>query len=108
MAYAKGMLSGLAAIFSVLILPGLIHALWNVSQEKATGIGVIRGGLGEALYSPLFWVEVLCLFAFFLATGRLSSKILRILLFWAPALIITTFGLAFVALLTFLFLRFKA
>jgi hypothetical protein len=107
MAYAKGVLSGVAAMFAVLILPGLIHTLWDISREKATGLAFVRGGLVEALSSPLFWVEVFCLLALFLATGRLSSRPLRVLLFWAPTLIITTLG-SIIALFTFLYLRFRS
>lgn len=105
MAYAKGVLAGVAAIFAVLLLPGLVRAFWGISREKATGLAVVSAGLYEALLSPLFWVEVLCIFALFLASGRLGSKTLRVLLFWVPALMITTLGFAVIALLTFVLLR---
>ena len=77
-------------------------------MRKATGFAAIGAGFFEAFLSPLFWVEVLCIFALFLATSRLSRKTLRVVLFWAPALMITTLGFAFIALLTFVFLHYRS
>ena len=86
MAYAKGALAGIAAIFATLLLPGLIHAFSGISREKATGLAAVAGGLSEAFLSPLFWIGAFFVFALFLATSRLDSKALRVLFFWAPAL----------------------
>jgi hypothetical protein len=110
MSYAKGVLAGVAAIFGVLLVPLLINVFWGISNEKATGLAVVAGGLHEAFRSPLFWVETLCVFALFFAAGRVGSKALRVLLFWAPAITITTLGCAITALLTLvvLFLRHRS
>jgi hypothetical protein len=105
--YAKGLLAGVAAVFGVLFVPALVHFFWGMSIEKATGLAVVTSGFVEAFLSPLFWVEAFCVFALFLATSRLGSKALRVLLFWAPAFMITTLGCAVIGLLTFVSLRFK-
>ncbi len=110
MAYAKGVLAGVAAIFGVLLVPVLIRVFWSISNEKATGLAFVTSGFREALLSPLFWVEVFCVFALFFVASRLGSKALRVLLFWIPAITITTLGCAVIALLTLvvLFLRHRS
>ncbi len=105
MGYAKGVLAGAAAIFGVLLVPGLIRV--GMSHEKATGLAVLTGGLLEAFRSPLFWVVVFSVFALFFVAGRLGSKALRVLSFWVPAITITTLGCAVVGLLAFVFFRFR-
>ena len=104
MAYAKGMLSAAAAILGVLLVPPLIRFFGG--PEKATGFAFVKAGLLEALLSPLFWIEIFCVFTLFLVTSRLGSKALRVLLFWIPAITITTIGCAVIGLWTFIFLRF--
>ena len=106
-AYARGVLAGVTAIFAILLVPGLVRALWGTIHEKATGLALVSGGFFEAFLSPLFWVEVFCVFALFLATSRLGSKALRVLLFWAPALMIKTLGCAVIGLLAFVSLRLR-
>jgi hypothetical protein len=69
-------------------------------------LALVTSGLVEALLSPLFWVEGFCVFALFLVASRLGSEALRVLLFWAPAITITTLGGAVIGLLTFVSLRF--
>jgi len=63
-AYVRGALSGVAAIFVALLGPGLLAALRDVSNEKATGLAAIAGGLLESLLSPLFWIVAVSFFAF--------------------------------------------
>ena len=97
----RNVLSGLAAIFVALLGPGLILALRGMNDSKATGIGVVGGALLESLISPLFWILALGFFALFFAASRLSSKPLRILLFWTPVTAISIFGLGLFSLFTF-------
>ena len=106
-AYVRGALSGVAAIFVALLGPGLLAALRDVSNEKATGLAAIAGGLLESLLSPLFWIVAVSFFALFFAASRLSSKPLRILLFWTPALAISTLGFGLFVLFTYAWIHFK-
>jgi hypothetical protein len=105
MAYMKGLLAGLAAVFGVLFAPTLIRFLFLTGGEKATGFAIVLNGFVEALMSPLFWIEVFSVFALFFVAGRLGNKALRVLLFWVPTIAITTLGCAIIWLLTFVFLR---
>jgi hypothetical protein len=105
MAYVKGMLFGTAAILAVLFVPTLMRFFGE--PEKATGHAFVKAGFLEALLSPLFWIEVFCVLALFLVTSRLGSKALRVVLFWIPAIAITTLGCAVIGLFTFVFLHFR-
>ncbi|HXJ85324.1 MAG TPA: hypothetical protein VMS18_00775 [Candidatus Binatia bacterium] len=100
-------LSVLAAICVGLLGPGLIFALQGINNSKATGIGVVAGGLMESLFSPLFWILAIASFALFFAASRLSSKPLRILLFWTPVTAISILGLGFFSLITFVWIHFR-
>ena len=107
MAYLRGLLSGVAAIFVALVGPGLLHAFRAIGQQKATGLGVVWGGFLESLLSPQFWVLAILFFSLFFAASRLSSKALRVVLFWTPTVVFSTLGFGFVALLTYLWLHFR-
>jgi hypothetical protein len=106
MTYAKSLLAGVAAIFGVFVT-ALIRFSWGIASEKATGLALVTGALVKALLSPLFWVEAVCVFALLFVAGWLGSKGLRVLLFWIPAIAITTLGCAVIGVLTFVFLRFR-
>ena len=105
MAYFKGFLSFIAALFLAEFVP------WpwfrGISQEKATGLAAVAGGFAESLFSPLFWVVVILFFGLFFAAGRLGNKILRILLFWLPTITLSTLTLTMLALFVFVFIRFR-
>ena len=105
MAYVKGLLAALAAVFGVLFVPTLIRFLFLTGREKATGFAIVLNGLVETLTSPLFWIEAFFLFGLFFVAGRLRNKARRVLLFWVPTIAITTNGCAIIWLLTFVFLR---
>lgn len=87
----RGILSAVAAIF-IALASGLAFALRGISNSKATGMAALAGGLLESLFSPWFWILALALFALFFAASRLTSKPLRILLFWTPATVVDTRG----------------
>jgi hypothetical protein len=107
MAYLRGILSGLAAIFVALLGPGLIVALSQISREKATGLAVFGGdALLESVSSPLFWVIAGVFFALFFTASRLKSEQLRILLFWIPTTGISVFGIGFFVLDTYFWIHF--
>src|SRR6266566_3418567 len=105
MDYVKGILSGLAAIILAECVPGPWSAFRGISQEKATGLATIAGGLAESAFSPLFWILAALFFALFFAASRLSNKVLRAFLFWIPTLTVSVLCIAIVALITYLFIR---
>jgi hypothetical protein len=103
--YAKAALSSVAGVVAALLGPGLLYAFWETSQQKATGIGVVI--VWESLMSPRFWILAILLSCLFFAASRLSSKALRVLLFWTPTLVVLTLGFGYVALLTYLLMHFR-
>jgi hypothetical protein len=107
MAILRGMLSALARVFIGLLGPGLFFALRGINNSKATGLAAVVGGLLESVFSPLFWILGVLFFALFFAASRLSSKPLRILLFWTPVTAISILGLGIFSLFTFLWLHFR-
>jgi hypothetical protein len=97
--YLRIALSGFAAIFVGMVGTG--QFLEGISEQKATGLGAVSGGLLATIFSPVFWILAVSCLALFLAACRLTSRALRILLFWAPTLVICTLGFGFIALLTY-------
>ena len=63
MVYAKGILSGLAALFLAELVPGSWSIFRGMSTEKATGLAAVAGGLVESIFSPLFWILAALFFA---------------------------------------------
>jgi len=105
--YLRGVLCAVAAIFVALLGPGLLGAFRALGQQKATGLGAVAGGLLESLLSPQFWILAILFFCLFFAASRLSSKTLRVVLFWTPTVVFSTLGFGFVALVTYLWLHFR-
>jgi hypothetical protein len=105
--YFKGVLSGVTALFLTLSVPGLVHAFRGISQEKATGVAVVWGGLIEAAFSLRFWAIAVALFALFFAAGRLNSKTLRVLLFWIPTVFVSVLTVGVMGLITYLYVRVR-
>ena len=103
----RAALSAVAAIVAALLGPGLVAAFRGINSSKATGVAAVIGGCLEGLVSPLFWILALSLFALFFSASRLSSKPLRILLFWTPATIISTLGLGIFSLFTYLWIHVR-
>ena len=100
----RGVLSAVAAVFVALLGPGLVFAL---RVTKATGLAAVAGGCLEGLFSPLFWILAVSFFALFFAASRLSSKPLRILLFWTPVTAISMLGLGIFSLFTFAWIHVR-
>jgi len=107
MAILRGTLSAVAAVFLGLLGPGLFFAFRGIGYSKATGLAAVVGGFLESFFSPLFWILAVLFFAVFFAASRLSSKPLRILLFWTPVTAITILGLGILSLFTFLWLHVR-
>ena len=103
----RGILSAVAAIFAALLGPGLVSALWGINSSKATGLAAVAAGFLESLFSPLFWILAVSFFALFFAASRLSSRPLRILLFWTPVTAISILGLGILSLFAFAWIHFR-
>jgi hypothetical protein len=85
MTYVKLLLSGLSALF----LSGFVLKV----NATATGLAAVVGYSIERVRSSVFWLLAILFFAMFFATGRLSSTVYRVVLFWFPAIGISMFGL---------------
>jgi hypothetical protein len=107
MDYVKGILSGLAAIFLAESVPGPWSIFRGISEQKATGLGAVAGGLTRSAISPFFWALALLFFVLFFVASRLGNTILRAFLFWIPTLTVSALGMAIVALCTYVFIHFR-
>lgn len=103
----RAALSTVAATVVALLGSGLVVAFRGVNNSKATGFAAVVGGCLEGLVSPLFWILALSLFALFFSASQLSSKPLRILLFWTPATVISTLGSGIFSLFTYLWIHVR-
>jgi hypothetical protein len=106
MNYVKGILSGLAAMVLAQCV-GPWSMFKGISEQKATGLGAVAGGLMWGAFSPLFWALALLFFALFFAASRLRNKILRVFLFWIPTLTVSVLVLAIAALFTYVSIHFR-
>jgi hypothetical protein len=90
--YIKIALSSLAAMILAMFVPMFWTTLRYISQEKATGLAAVAGGLVENLLSGLFLILFLSFLAIFFLTGRLERRTLRILFFWVPTITVCVFA----------------
>jgi hypothetical protein len=102
MAYVKGILSTLAAIF----IAEIAFAWPFLKGSKATGVAALALLFLESIVSPRFWIVGALLFGLFFAASR-SNTFLRMVFFWIPTLVVSALGFAFLAMCTLLFLRFR-
>ena len=107
MAYLNGILSALSAIILAELVPGLWSLFRGINGSKATGLAAVAGGLVESLFSPLFWILSISLFALFFTASRLGNKSLRVVFFWIPTLTTFSVSLAIVALISYLIIRVR-
>ena len=105
MKYVRRILSAVAAVVLAVLAPGVVEGLRAVSAEKATGLAVVMGGAAQAIYSPWFWVLALVFFALFFAASSLSSRLLRVLLFWIPSVAVTVLGFSLAGVLAYLWVH---
>lgn len=100
--YLKVVLSAVAAIFAEL-LGSVIWMMFKLAgPSKAIGISALLGMALGRLFSPLFWVFAILLFALLFAAGRLGNKSVRVVLFWFPAMAILIVGFAVFSLFAYL------
>jgi hypothetical protein len=98
----RGVLSAVAGIVVALFGTGLV-----LNNSKATGFAAVVGGFLEGLSSPLCWILAVSFFALFFAASRLSSKPLRIFLFWTPVTAISIIGMGNFSFFTFVMIHFR-
>jgi hypothetical protein len=99
--YIKIALSSLASQILAASLPMLWTTFRSISQEKATGLAAVAGGLFENLFSGLFLILFLSFLAIFFLTGRLKDRSLRIIFFWVPTITVCPFTAGSWALLAY-------
>ena len=104
MAYVRNSLSVVSAIFGTWLILGIADIAGT--NSKATGMAVVPGAIVESSFSPWFWILAISLLAVFLYTSRSQSQPTRISLFWVPVTLILSTSLGFIALSTYLLLRF--
>lgn len=97
MNYAKGILSGIAAIF----IAEFVFAWPFLSRSKATGLAALTSLTLESLLSPKFWIVAILAFGVFFAASR-GRTILRVLFFWIPTLAVSAVGFTFLGLFGYL------
>jgi len=107
MAYLKGVLATVAALFLASIVPTIWTLVHGLSTEKQTGLTAVAGGTLESIVSPWFWPLVLLFSVSFYFSGRFENKALRTLLFWIPTIMASAMGFGFSALFTILFARLE-
>lgn len=107
MNYIKVILSALAALILSELLPFPGSVMWAINRSKATGLAALAGGLLESLFSPLFWLIAITVFALFFFASRLNTRLLRITLFWIPTLAVCGTAFAIMSLITYLAIRFR-
>jgi hypothetical protein len=104
MAYLRVALSGVAAIFVAELAPffAFVLSVRGLSGGGEQGaVGFDPYSLSPGIVSPWSWLIAISLFALFFAASRLSSKVLRVLLFWTPTIAVSTVGLGVFALLAY-------
>jgi hypothetical protein len=104
-ALLKILLSGITTITLLLIGGPIVMMYPAIRAEKATGLAAVAGGLTEALHTPLFWFAGVLFFFLFWWVGRLHSKILRVLLFWVPTVLLTVVGSLIFALVMYAYMH---
>jgi hypothetical protein len=107
MSYIKSILSVLAALIIAQLLPGPWSPLKGINGSKATGVAVFAASLVESMFSPLFWMLAIALFAIFFTASRLENKALRVAFFWIPTLTVSSVGFMIASLVAYLVVRFR-
>ena len=97
MEYLRALLSVVAALSLAILGPPLFH--FFQSNAKAIGLGAFR------VFTPSVGILAILFFVLFFAASRLNGKLVRVLLFWTPAAIISTLGFGFLVLVAILWLN---
>ena len=106
MRFAKGALRITGSLSIAFIAPLFWTVFRASSEQKATGLGAVAGGLAATLLSPLHWIFLLVVFCLLYAASGLKNKPLSVLLFWIPSVTATTVASLILALLAFMWWNF--
>jgi hypothetical protein len=79
--YLKTAVSSLASMILAMFVPTLWLSFRNISQEKATGLAAVAGGMFGNFFSGLFLILFLSVLAIFFMTSRLGNPVSRINIF---------------------------
>lgn len=90
--YIKTALSSLTAMILAMFAPTFWTTFRSISQEKATGLAAVAGGIFENFFSGLSLILFLSFLAIFFMTGRLGNRTQRILFFWVPTITVCVFA----------------
>jgi hypothetical protein len=85
------------ALLLAILGPPLVFSLQHPST--ATGLVLFKA------FSPLCAILAVVFFILFFAASRLNSKLLRVLLFWTPVVIVSTIGVSFLSLFAYAWLH---
>jgi len=102
MNYVKAILSGLAALFVAFVL--ISWPLFRDAQKQNAAIGM---GIFVRVLSPVFWALAVIVFALLFAASRIGNRLLTVFLFWIPAGVFSTLGIAILGLFTYVFILLK-
>jgi hypothetical protein len=105
--YLRLTLSALGAVIVALLGPTVVRAFQTVESSRATGLAAVVGGALESIFTPLFWILAISLFALFFGASRFSNKPLRTLLFWIPVTTISALGCCIFAFFGFAMLYIR-
>ena len=100
----KFLLSGFSTITILLIGSPIAIMYQALRQEKATGLEAVAGGITVAIFTPQFWLAAILLLLFFWYTSQAANQILRVVLFWIPAISSTVVGGAIFTIVGYLYL----
>ena len=104
------LVKGALRITGALSIAFIAPLFWTVfrasSEQKATGLGAVAGGLAAMLFSPLHWIFLLVVFCLLYAASGLKNKPLSVLLFWIPSVTSTTVASLILTFLAFMWWHF--
>jgi hypothetical protein len=99
MNYVKAASSAFAATSAALLI-------WAVAlTPREPGVGWTPVRVPALLTQPLFWVLTILIFGALFVASRLSRRIPRILLFWAPTAALSTLGLGVLAFAVYVWIH---
>jgi hypothetical protein len=101
-------LSGFSAFLIASLGPWVLYA-WQIprTSKGSVGIDILSFMPWRHLASPLFLIVTLCFFILFFAASRVGNKTLRVVIFWAPTILISATGVGVFSLVLSLSLYFR-